>query len=78
MSVAIMEAPRDGQEPGEAWEQYRRQLIEDGHLRRLFIGLSGVTGVRKLLDESRRGWRELGFEAPFDFLLDPDGGSHGS
>lgn len=72
MNVFIMGAPQDGREPALAWQEYRRQLIEDEYLRGLIRDLAGVTGVRKLLDESRRGWRALGYEAPFDFLFDKE------
>ena len=70
MSQGFMGMVLSGQDPREAWEQLNRMVIQDAQLREMVRQLNSREDGRELLDDSRRAWRERGFDAPFDFLFD--------
>jgi hypothetical protein len=74
MSEGYMGAVLRGQNPREAWEGYRRIILEDPREREVAVRLAQSPGGKELLEVSREAWRARGFaEAPFDVALEDHG-----
>lgn len=71
MSAGFMGAVLNGHDPREAWDGYRRMILDDPQQRAVVRQLAADPAGRALLDDSRSAWHDRGFvEAPFDFVFE--------
>lgn len=73
MSVGVfMGTALTGQDLKEVWEGYERMLRAEPQQQALVRQFAETEGGCALLDDSRRIWRERGFDAPFEFVFEEE------